>query len=285
VNVQPFYWEIGDHVGALTSGSAGGNTYAADTVMSIASASKWIFGAYLVQLRNGVLNEVDIASLTMSSGYTNFDELSCVRLLPDVQSAETVNECFQSANSSGGHNNDFNSAAVGKFYYNGGHFQKTAVDIGLGSANNAQLKTSMQAQLGTDFAFNFGPPQLAGGVSTSAANYAIFLRKILNNQLYIHDLLGAHAVCTNPLTCATALYTPAPSSESWNYSLAHWVEADPVNGDGSFSSAGAFGFYPWIDANKTYYGIVARKDSFGSGFESVGCGRLIRKAWMTGVVQ
>ncbi|MFD1712495.1 hypothetical protein FVQ98_09520 [Ottowia sp. GY511] len=60
--------------------------------------------------------------------------------------------------------------------------------------------------------------------------------------------MGAHAVCTNPAT-----------------------------------SAGSFGFYPWMDASKTWYGIVARADQSGSGFDSFQCGQLIRSAWMQGV--
>ena len=57
----------------------------------------------------------------------------------------------------------------------------------------------------------------------------------------------------------TAANTPVPSTESWHYSIGHWVEDDPAVGDGAFSSAGAFGFYPWIDASKTYYGVLARE--------------------------
>jgi hypothetical protein len=72
--------------------------------------------------------------------------------------------------------------------------------------------------------------------------------------------------------------------ESWHYSIGHWVEDDPKVGDGAFSSPGAFGFYPWIDASKTYYGVVARAEAPGA-LESVYCGRLIRKAWVTGGAQ
>ncbi len=79
--------------------------------------------------------------------------------------------------------------------------------------------------------------------------------------------------------------TAVPASESWHYSIGHWVEDDRVVGDGAFSSAGAFGFYPRIDAGKASYGIVARSSGAGSGFESASCGRLIRKAWATAVAQ
>lgn len=118
---------------------------------------------------------------------------------------------------------------------------------------------------------------------SSPRDYAVVLRKLLGRQLNLADLLGSHAVCTNPATCPTALTTPISSSVSWHYSIGHWVEDDPVSGDGAFSSAGAFGFYPWIDASKRYYGLAARLDSAGSGNESALCGALIRKAWLTGI--
>lgn len=280
--IQPFYWEIGDREQALASGSTGDKSVLSNSSMPIASASKWVFGAYVVQARQGQLSADDVSALTMSSGYTHFGSMSCVKLLPGVRQSQTVAECFQEKNARGEANNEFDSSAVGKFFYNGGHFQQLAIDMGLGADNNLALQRDVQMYLGADFKFSFGSPQLAGGINTSASHYAIFLRKILSKELFIGDLLGEFAVCTNPATCKTALHTPVPSNLSWSYSLGHWVENDPAKGDGAFSSAGAFGFYPWIDKSKTYYGIVARKGEPGSGDDSAQCGGLIRKAWMTG---
>lgn len=85
--------------------------------------------------------------------------------------------------------------------------------------------------------------------------------------------------------------TPIPATESWHYSIGHWVEDDPQVGDGAFSSPGAFGFYPWISADKRFYGLVAREQRHGvmSGdpsdkpaIASVACGHEIRAAWMDG---
>ena len=49
VAVKPFYWEIGDKAGLLASGSVNfiGSllSYTASTVVNIASASKWLYGA------------------------------------------------------------------------------------------------------------------------------------------------------------------------------------------------------------------------------------------------
>ena len=71
VAIQPFYWEIGDGSRALVGGTAsavGATSPAADTLMLIASASKWIFGAYVVELRAGKFTANDLAALTMRSG-------------------------------------------------------------------------------------------------------------------------------------------------------------------------------------------------------------------------
>lgn len=271
--VAPFYWEVGDRSAARASGSvnrAGDPTvYTADTTMALASATKWLFGAYVVELRAGVPSADEVRFLNFRSGYTNFS--IC---LP----GQTVDGCLATPASNGA----YSAATDGRFYYDGGHMQKLASLVGLGNLNNGALATEMRSLLGDDVAISFSQPQLAGGAQSTPADYARFLRKMLDGRLKMGALLGSNAVCTNPDTCPNALATPVPRTESWNYSLGHWVEADPVVGDGAFNSAGAFGFYPWIDATRTWYGVLARQAAPGSGNESANCGRLIRKAWVTG---
>lgn len=275
--IGSFYWEIGDRQGGLASGSVNpagsSDRYDADTVMAIASASKWLYAAYTVQRRAGVLSDEDVKYLTFRSGYTNF-----AICLP----RDTVDTCLERAK-----NGTYTAATDGFFYYGGGHMQKHASLNGLGALDNDALATEIRSQIGPEIQLAYSQPQPAGGGEMSASQYAVFLRKILAGDLAIAGLLGTHAVCTNPKTCTEALSSPSPDDENYHYSLGHWVEDDPVNGDGSFSSAGAFGFYPWIDAQKTLYGILARRASAGdnAGFQSVACGRLIRLAWKTGVAQ
>lgn len=278
VAVQPFYWEIGDRNGALASESVdrprhdGPPTYTAATTMNIASASKWLFGAYVVQRTDGRPTRQDITFLNFRSGYTHFR-----RCTP----WQTVDGCVRF-----GRNGEYDPATAGKYDYNGGHMEKLAQLLGMGWLDNAGLAAAMQGTLGTDIPIRYSQPQLAGGAVMSAAGYARFLRKMLDGQLLLGRQLGAHAVCTNPATCPDqAVHTPVPSSESWHYALGYWVESDPRVGDGAFSSPGAFGFYPWIDASRTWYGILARRGGFGAGLPSADCGRLIRKAWTTGVAQ
>lgn len=274
--VRPFYWELGDAAGAKVSGSveaAGSSvvTYTATTSMAIASATKWLYGAYVTQKRAGALNADDIRFLSFRSGYTSFS--IC---LP----GQTVGECAAFAE-----NGHYTAADDGRFAYGGGHMQQHAALDGLGGLDNAALATELRARLGNDIALAFSQPQLAGGAVTTAADYARFLRKLLDGSLQLGTRLGEHATCTNPATCPSAVNTPVPADESWHYAIGHWVEDDPVVGDGAFSSAGAFGFYPWIDATRTHYGVLARRDSAGGGFDSMACGRLIRKAWQSATAQ
>lgn len=269
--VAPFYWEIGDQSGLLIGGTVGGSSPNAQSVLTIASASKWMFGAYVLEKLSGSPDAAAIKALTMKTGYTSFDT-TCV-------GTATVNDCFNA-----GSNESYTASDDGDYFYGGGHFQKYAVDTGMGAFTNAALANDYKNYLGNDLSLSFVIPQPAGGVSTSPATYALFLRKILNQTLEISSKLGASPVCTLPATCPSSNFSPVP--ESWHYSYGHWVEDDPTHGDGTFSSPGKFGFYPWIDSSKTYYGILGRYDtSAGAYWDSVLCGRLIRKAFLTGEVQ
>jgi len=258
----PFYWEIGDRTGMKASGTVGVGAPLASTVMSIASASKWVYAAYVVQ-KVGV-RDGDVPFLNFTSGYSLFG-------LPSCRPNDTVGSCLAG--------NDFQSPqTIGKFYYDGGHMQHHAVyGMNLGDATKTALASEISATIG-DIG-SYSQAQLAGSIRTSAGVYAAFLQRILKGELAIGAVLGSHKVCTNPATCASAVSSPIPG-EDWSYSLGHWVEDDPVRGDHAFSSAGAFGFYPWIDSSKALYGIVARSSTeANAGYHSAQCGRLIRQAW------
>ncbi|HYA47607.1 MAG TPA: hypothetical protein VEF92_08660 [Burkholderiales bacterium] len=302
-SITPFYWEIGDANGMLASGSGGDNSAAPPTstaAMPIASASKWIFSTYVVEKQSGVLSASDIDFLNFQSGYVNLSACS---------SLATVAGCLSETGSLGGAttNGDHISTADGKFFYNGGHMQVLANNIGLGPDHNGALATDIESVVGASVAIAYVNPQLAGGVDTTPAGYAQFLRNVLGGQhSHMLNLLGSNAVCThtNSTDCPTALFSPVNQSgpgpgndvsdEQWHYSLGHWVEDDPILGDGAFSSPGRFGFYPWIDKSKTYYGLLARYDTVNVGnpdpkkasyITSVFCGRLIRQAWELGQTQ
>ncbi|HEV6967896.1 hypothetical protein [Roseateles sp.] len=284
VAAQPFYWEIGNATQPLAGGKAGEGGPERRTEMAIASASKWLYGAFVAERRQGQLTAEDVKFLHFQSGYTYYHV--CRR-------DQSVAACQDSLINGRGRKNP---ATENRFDYNGGHMQQHAVLMGLGSFGPDGLalavKQALAPALGDDWRLSYSQAMPAGGGVTSAAEYSRFLRGLLDGRLQLGRLLGSQAVCTNPQVCPNeAVKTPIPGNESWHYSLGHWVEDDPQVGDGAFSSPGAFGFYPWISADRRLYGIVAREQRNGvlggDGQEkpavaSVDCGREIRAAWMDG---
>lgn len=280
--IHPFYWEVGNARGVLASGNEGRRAPDANTEMPIASATKWLFGAYVAQVRNGKLNQADIEALTMRTGYTSYQHRLCVKVNDSKQARMTVAECFTQSAPLAGRNDALSADEMGKFHYGGGHFQFWAVQNGLSDLTRDGLAQEMNNVLGHDLHIQFKSPQLAGGARMSGAHYGLFLQKLLKGQLVLGRLLGEHAVCTVHNDCPDkAEYAPLPHGLHWKYSLGHWVEVGSNTSDGAFSSAGAFGFYPWISADKQSYGLIARhKKSLikRPAPSSAACGMALRNA-------
>lgn len=277
--IRPFYWEIGNVDGRLVSGSVGLNAPTASTQMSIASASKWVYAAYVVERRgaSGPDRSRDVPFLNFTSGYSNFDSPSC------PGNGGTVDACLQGSR---GEINE-TEARDAVFNYNSAHMERHASNLGLGGMAIAGLTSEVRGRLGLGTAFGYTDVQVAGSGYSDAATYAGFLRRMLSGStapLQIASRLGQHAVCTLPATCARTAYTP--TTFDWQYSLGHWVESDAqsvAQGLVAYSSAGALGFYPWVDAERRFYGIIARQDlPVGQqGFASAVCGRAIRLAFLS----
>jgi hypothetical protein len=263
--IGSFYWEIGDGNGVRASGQVGSGAPSAGTRMALFSSSKWVYAAYVAQKRG--LRADDAPYLNFTSGHTLFGTPTCP-FANDVQSC--------------GASDGLDPDTVGHFYYDSGHMQYHARAVmGLGTADNAVLASEMRSTLG-DFGFTYTQPQLAAGVEGTAQGYGAFLRRMLRGELALGAGIGTQAV---PATYGNALSGPVAGAERWDYSLGQWVEADPQVGDRANSSAGGGGFYPWIDAGKSLYGILARERfaEADAGYHSAECGRLIRQAWRTGV--
>jgi hypothetical protein len=295
-NVGDFYWEIGNGSSVLASGQRG-SSWDASSQMNIASASKWVAGAFVVQKLNPTLanpmSAAQINGLRMHAGYISQND----------QANECINPSYSlQACASSGANSTLTPDAVGKFRYGSGHAQQLLLSMGYGPytagiTNVATFGPEVRNTLGmspsTANDFNYVVPIVSGGMRATPTEYGKFLRKMVTSSapIKLKALLGSHAVCTNKNgNCASAaLYSPVP--ENWQYSLHHWVELD-----GTYSSPGRNGFYPWIDSNKQYYGMLARQASDPTSpapattadyvyWKSVECGRKIRQAWLTGAVQ
>jgi hypothetical protein len=307
--------------GSVQPSGVSGTNYTRSTPLLIASASKWLSGSYFSEATatqsNGQwsLPAAYVPFMNFTSGYDNMAE-NCPGL-----TTPTVQDCLERRNGLGASavpNGTQTPGDVGHFYYNSGHLEvfEAGADpavsgaIGGSNDNDAELAAALTGALSARNVIvnlSFEAPVMAGGINTTTSDYAEFLKGLLrtNNPLIMSNFLrptanDPYAVCTNPSdpTCVDAngrplaRYAPVPSNISWHYSITHWIEDDPATGDGSYSSPGKYGFYPWIDASKTYYGILARYDDNpvltpqnAPYYKSVVCGANIRKAFMSGIQQ
>jgi hypothetical protein len=286
VNARPFYWEIGGASGApLVSGQVGGTDYGRNTVVALASSSKWPFAAYVVQRYNGppsgVNGAIIVSGLNMKLGYTYMYDPNCL-------SVTTVGSCFTTST-----NSLVNLQAVGHFFYNSGNAQAVAATpalLHLGAKTNATMLTEVNNYLALGPTFGYIAPTMSSGLHASAADYVTFLQNIMNGTYQISNYLGYSPVATHP--CENGLTGCSPfGSVNFHFSLHHWIEDNtggtyPIHGttqppgDGAYSSPGAYGFYPWISANKQYYGVISTQGDVGKYEYTIPCGRAIRGAFL-----
>jgi hypothetical protein len=276
-----FYWEIGDANGVIASGSQGRGRVTANSEFAIASASKWVFGAYVLEKKGISAVKADASlldGLRFTSGYTDFHQFRCI-------GQRTVGACMK-AGFKGQANPSPNPDTQGRFVYQGGHDQKiAAIDMDLAGLDADALMQEMRGVLHLDDGLGMArlDVQLAGGMKGSAAGYAPFLQRMLRRELVMGSHLGEDAVCAQPATCPReALASPVqPLGEPWSYSYNHWVETPAPGRVEAYSSPGLFGFYPWISADQRFYGIVSRHDRRPQAYvDSVECGRAIRRAFV-----
>jgi hypothetical protein len=188
--IQPFYWEIGNATAAIVTGSAtpdGGTAVLSSTRMSIASASKWIYGTYVVQKRGGAANltAADIPFLTFTSGYTYMgSDTQGATCTAPTAGADSINYCLTlPSTTSPGHSfNQVNPATAGVFDYDSGHEENHAGQFQpeINALDTAALGGAIASGLEiSGITLRYNQPLLAGGIYASADDYSPILRAIL----------------------------------------------------------------------------------------------------------
>lgn len=105
-------------------------------------------------------------------------------------------------------------------------------------------------------------PLAAGGLRASMAEYAPLLRLIFHRGVTANLTVGTAALfaaqATEPYPDARIGGSPAEGHGlDWHYGLTAWLECTPPAVDCPvLSSAGAFGFTPWLDREHGYYAIL-----------------------------
>ncbi len=306
-----FYWEIGNGGAALGSGfhgSAAGNAEAINTFkntpIKIASAGKWIFAAYAVEILDGILNDsADVRFLNFTSPFVTFQPETPCKEATWSKPPETIQACNDRLNNIETTAAGDNGGPYG-FFYGPGHMEWRADPrygntVALGLAGDvSQLGARIGETLGLN-SLSYDNVNVAAAARLSPADYILFLRKLLSGELKLGSRLGEHSVCTLEetsrygLKCKYASDRPAAGGLVWEgylnprYSLGHWVEdPDEYFGDGAYSSVGGYGLYPWIDKDRATYGIIAFESQYQTVYKkSARCGRMLRAAWARKIVQ
>lgn len=114
-------------------------------------------------------------------------------------------------------------------------------------------------------------PRLAGGMHWTGNDYVEFLRKYSKGNvlsetyknLQLSDHVGDAVIAASPANRGTG--------EDWRYGFGLWAECHSTvfncqNSMETFSSAGAYGAYPFLNVKRGFYGLLARQGAVGTGF-------------------
>lgn len=265
-----FIWEVGDAENVITRDfSLKGTPPSAKGLISLHEISAFIFATYAAQMKDGSFTPEEINDLTLRSGYT-------APLSQNCRAATTVSSCF--SNLSHARSTD------GAFYYGPGSVQKMAVDLGLGTFRDGDLRDEYSSAIGAPAThFQFETMRIMDGLRMTPNNLSRFMRHLLSGNLKMSGMLGQHAVCLDPSECQVPVtYAPAPRNR--DYSLGHWVEKNPTTGEvEAFSMAGKSGIYAWITADRKYYGYMIPHDNGANrSMDGISCGRAMYRAVIRG---
>jgi len=280
---------IGDETGLLFSYEKG--DFKTSDIVSIASATKLITGLGVWSLvEDGQLSEADNPQ-SYIAGWTNdsTDSRSQVTLSQLLSftsgfnnppsgggcqgdGISTLRECVRRSYIGG-----VDTAPGTAFSYGPEHMQIAALMAR--EKTGAELKDIIRAEIldpsgasaNTGFREEFGDnPKYSGGMLATADDYAQILTRLLSGRLvtdlenYLKDRTeGTHTAFTLPAIENIML--------DWHYGFGFWIECDRVpfqascNESPIISSAGAFGFLPWIDFKEGYWAILAMQEPIGIG--------------------
>mgnify|MGYP001384478967 CR=1 FL=1 len=114
-------------------------------------------------------------------------------------------------------------------------------------------------------------PLTSGGLQATVAEYSQFLRVVahagtVDGVRVVSPELVAR-MFRNDYTTASVAFSPyTDAGYDFRYGYGGWLECDGAVAECDvFSSAGAFGFTPWVDREHGYYAILAMQGPAGTG--------------------
>lgn len=279
-------------------------TSSATTVYRSASTSKLVTAAIILQLVNdGTLslddNPQDYISFWPTTG--NLSNITLRHLLSFTSGLREEHICinlglsdFETCVSNILGANTTTAVPGDEYYYSSSHMQVAGLmavkAFGVNSWQQVfeYFRTQTGLFLNSDYDLpSQQNPRLAGGMHWTAVDYLAFLRALFEESILTPALILE--ATSDQISAATIVYSPIASgslSEDWHYGFGNWIECPNNPFDCTqvtrISSAGAYGAYPFIDYEHSYFGIVAREGALGTGSEGVAVYRAIEtdlEAW------
>jgi CubicO group peptidase (beta-lactamase class C family) len=265
-----------------------------DTVMPIASASKWLSAGVIMALVDEGMLSLDDRTSDYLPGYTGEHGEMTVRQLfshtsglPGHYSSTGIpgsddilgNRSITLAESVGMIADIELLADPGTQLYYGGLSMQVAGRIAEVASGEDWLdlfeeKIAHPLDMNeTDFD-GLGPtrnPRIAGSIQTSAHQYARFLQMLLAEGRYNGDQVlspeAVHEMLKDQTFGVPIVYSPwqqykhlSPVAQEVRYGIGCWCEViDETGAIKEASSQGAFGFSPWIDVDRNLAGVLAVK--------------------------
>jgi CubicO group peptidase (beta-lactamase class C family) len=250
-------------------------SYNAATVVPIASSTKWISSSvFMTLVDDGIIGLDDPVSMYLPNWTGQMGTITMRQLwsftsgLPGDHAClgdqtMTLATCVEQIRLGG-----LIAAPGTQFYYGGASMQVAGrvAEVATGQSWLTLWYDRLKTPLGMTNS-GFGPvpnPQIGGGMGATLGEYSKLLqmhlgRGVFNGQRVLSP--GAVIEMQKDQTFGVPLaYTPHPDPR--RYGLGIW--RDVVNGQAAvqLSSQGKFGFSPWLDNDRDYFGIFMVEDDY-----------------------
>ena len=265
--------------------------FAPDRLVAIASASKWVSGLVLfdvIATSNGALTldstTGQILHWTGPSAAITLRHLMSFTSGLESEAACTADPTLTLAACVDIIAGRDTTAAPGvRFDYGSTHLQVAGrmAEVVTGSSWNALFRERVARPLGLpqEVAYYTWPkqargttnPLIAGGMRASMRDYAKILSLIFHRGHGAGLTLGADALfaaqAREPFAVVIGKSPAVALGLPYHYGLTAWLETTtPRIGSDILSSAGAFGFVPWIDRHAGYYAVLGMEMPAGTRF-------------------
>ena len=161
-----------------------------------------------------------------------------------------------------------------RFYYGTHHMLPAAASLVDDDESFTNIFARMQAETGLFLSSSYRSAEKPLAFRTTAAEYMAFLKALQAGDL-LDDEVRTRMLTAQTLDVDVASSPADRVEQGWRYGYGNWVHCDSTC-DTQHHSAGARGFYPWIDTDDDTRGVIAFNSGLGDWEQSHALYRAIR---------